>query len=188
MDRTTPADKYSSPKVEEPRQENKNVLCLVILIASSRLLRLEWRKRPFFYLFYFFYQAQVVFCLPSMDFSHGIWDFAHNALRMHCMRSRLFCYHFTSFQLRCGLTLSESTAFVKNRTEAKHGIPKRFSMASYSPIHALIVALCWLRVGAALCSESCTVTHWRTRRERDLNPQPFSTALATFCATVFRRG
>lgn len=32
------ADKYSSSKAEEPRQQNKYVLCSIILIASSRLV------------------------------------------------------------------------------------------------------------------------------------------------------
>lgn len=32
------ADKYTSSKVEEPRQQNKYVLCSIILIASSCLL------------------------------------------------------------------------------------------------------------------------------------------------------
>lgn len=39
------ADKYSSPKVEEPRQQNKYVLCSIILIASSSLVGVEWGKR-----------------------------------------------------------------------------------------------------------------------------------------------
>lgn len=38
------ADKYSSSKVEEPWQQNKYVLRFIILIASSRLVGVEWRK------------------------------------------------------------------------------------------------------------------------------------------------
>lgn len=38
------ADKYSSSKVEEPRQQNKYVLHFIILIASSCLVGVEWRN------------------------------------------------------------------------------------------------------------------------------------------------
>lgn len=39
------ADKYSSSKVEELRQQNKYVLCSIILIVSSCLVGLQWRNR-----------------------------------------------------------------------------------------------------------------------------------------------
>lgn len=39
------ADKYSSAKVEEPRQQNKYVLRFIILIASSCLVGVDWRNR-----------------------------------------------------------------------------------------------------------------------------------------------
>lgn len=39
------ADKYTSSKVEEPRQQNKYVLCSIILTASSCLLGVEMRNR-----------------------------------------------------------------------------------------------------------------------------------------------
>lgn len=39
------ADKYSSSKVEEPRQQNKYVLRFIILIASSCLVGVDWRNR-----------------------------------------------------------------------------------------------------------------------------------------------
>lgn len=39
------ADKYSSSKVEEPRQQNKYVLRSIILIASSPLVGVRWRNR-----------------------------------------------------------------------------------------------------------------------------------------------
>lgn len=39
------ADKYTSSKVEEPRQQNKYVLCSIILVASSYLLGVETRTR-----------------------------------------------------------------------------------------------------------------------------------------------
>lgn len=38
------ADKYSSSKVEEPRQQNKYVLHFIILIASSCLVGVEWKN------------------------------------------------------------------------------------------------------------------------------------------------
>lgn len=39
------ADKYSSSKAEELRQQNKYVLCSIILIVSSHLVGLQWWNR-----------------------------------------------------------------------------------------------------------------------------------------------
>lgn len=167
------ADKYSSPKVEEPRQENKNVLCLVILIASSRVPRLEWRKRLFLSNSDCFLFAQYGFCPWDLRLcpQYGHERRTCTVWVQNCCRR-----HFTSWELRCDLMLRKCTALAKNRNWilAKNKRSLRCIDNSYTAVFWHCIALynglsftqlytsCWLllckTLGTILGEVSCPRT------------------------------